>query len=125
MRKRPFNILWLTMDHVTFHHYRYTSGARPVLNTYESLCREGISFSRCKSVHPLCMPARASMLTGVYPHRHGCLDNDTPAQPSGLLVCEQLRDAGFALGYFGKNHSGIESARFCFEGFFPAGYGNP
>lgn len=125
MRKRPFNILWLTMDHVTFHHYRYTSGARPVLNTYESLCREGISFSRCKSVHPLCMPARASMLTGVYPHRHGGLDNDTPAQPSGPLVCEQLRDAGFALGYFGKNHSGIESDRFCFEGFFPAGYGNP
>ena len=77
MTKRPFNILWLTMDHVTFHHYRHTAGARPVLNTYEALCREGISFSSCKSVHPLCMPARATMLTGVYPHRHGGINNDT------------------------------------------------
>ena len=125
MTKRPFNILWLTMDHVTFHHYRHTAGARPVLNTYEALCREGISFSSCKSVHPLCMPARATMLTGVYPHRHGGINNDTHARPDAPLVCERLRDAGFDVGYFGKNHSGIESEQFCFEGFFPSGYGNP
>lgn len=113
------------MDHVTFHHYRHTAGARPVLNTYEALCREGISFSSCKSVHPLCMPARATMLTGVYPHRHGGINNDTHARPDAPLVCERLRDAGFDVGYFGKNHSGIESEQFCFEGFYPSGYGNP
>ena len=119
------NILWLTMDHVTFHHYRCTQGARPVLSTYERLCREGTSFTACKSVHPLCLPARASMLTGLYSHNHGKVNNDAHAEPSATLVCELLRDAGFDLGYFGKNHSGIESERFCFEGFYPQGYGNP
>lgn len=119
------NILWLTMDHVTFHHYRCTQGARPVLTTYERLCRQGTAFTCCKSVHPLCTPARASMLTGLYSHNHGKTNNDSPGEPSAVLVCELLRDAGFDLGYFGKNHSGIESERFCFEGFYPRGYGNP
>ena len=125
MDESPRNILWLTMDHVTFHHYRLTQGARPVLQTYERLCREGICFSQCKSVQPLCMPARASMLTGLYGHHHGVYDNDCKDGTAAPLVCEILRDAGYDLGYFGKNHSGIESERFCFDGFFPSGYGNP
>ena len=119
------NVLWLTMDHVTFHHYKNTLGARPVLDTYERLCREGVSFTNCKSVHPLCMPARASMLTGLYAHKHGKLNNDPQPEKGARLICQTLREHGFDLGYFGKNHSGYTDSRFCFDGFFPSGYGNP
>lgn len=44
------NVLWLTMDHVTFHHYKNTLGARPVLDTDERLCRERVSFTSCEDI---------------------------------------------------------------------------
>lgn len=53
------NVLWMTMDHVTFHHYRHMQGALPLLHTYEELCRQGTEFTNCKSAHPLCLPWHA------------------------------------------------------------------
>ena len=44
------NVLWLTMDHVTFHHSTNTLGARPVLDTDERLCRERVSFTSCEDI---------------------------------------------------------------------------
>ena len=121
------NILWLTLDHVTFRHYRLNKKAKPILPTYERLGRQGVTFDHCKSAHPLCMPARASMLTGVYTHKHGIFRNG----PDMWLATEYapaasvLKDAGYRLGYFGKNHSGMDLAAVGFEGYFPASYGNP
>ncbi|MGN0972699.1 MAG: sulfatase-like hydrolase/transferase [Aristaeellaceae bacterium] len=125
MKKR--NILWLTMDHVTFHHWRLMAGARPVLDTYERLCREGYAFDNCKSVHPLCLPCRASMLTGLYPHRHGhtCNKRFTDAL-DGSNGLDLLRQAGYRLCYYGKNHSGYEDlAAAGVEGWTARDYGNP
>src|SRR5690606_20058306 len=32
---------------------------------------EGVAFERAYSVCPLCTPARSSMMTGMYPSKHG------------------------------------------------------
>ena len=121
------NILWMVMDHVTFRHYRLTKGVRPILKTYESLAAEGTEFTNCHSVHPLCLPARASMLTGVYAHKHRKIRNGDNFPDTGYpLVFDSLRQQGYAVGYFGKNHSGFENFRSRgIEGFFPRDYGNP
>jgi arylsulfatase A-like enzyme len=39
---------------------------------------EGVSFTKNYSPFPLCCPARATILTGQYPHNHGVLDNVAP-----------------------------------------------
>ncbi|HHV60759.1 MAG TPA: sulfatase-like hydrolase/transferase [Clostridiaceae bacterium] len=124
--KQP-NIVWIVLDHVTFRHYKMTRGARPVLNTYERLASLGTEFINCHSVHPLCMPARASMLTGTYAHKHGKKRNGRNQPDAGYpLISEILCEKGYNLAYFGKNHSGYEDlSRFGFEGFYPEGYGNP
>ncbi len=120
------NILWIMLDHVTFRHYKMTQGARPVLPAYERLAREGMEFTNCHSVHPLCLPARASMLTGVYAHHHGKLDNGEFADPGLPFYTDYLQQAGYRTGHFGKNHSGFENfAQKGIEGFYPEGYGNP
>lgn len=121
------NILWIVLDHVTFRHYKMTRGARPLLNTYEKLAKEGVEFTECRSVHPLCLPARASMLTGVYAHKNRKVRNASNFADAGYPVFQEyLKRAGFAVGYFGKNHSGFDDfEKRGIEGFYPKGYGNP
>ena len=125
MKKKP-NILWLTLDHLTYSHYRNNKGAKPILPTWERICAEGTSFEQCKSVHPLCLPARASMLTGVYTHKHGMLRNEYGFVPHLAPPTPDLKNAGYRLGYFGKNHSGYEDLdTYGFEGYFKSPFGNP
>ncbi len=121
------NVLWLTMDHVTFHHYRHARGARPSLPTYERLCREGTEFSGCRSVQPLCLPCRASMLTGLYSHQHGKRRNELEFERGdAALVTDCLPDAGVDMTYFGKNHSGFDHLdRHGYRWMETSSYGNP
>jgi arylsulfatase A-like enzyme len=120
------NILWIVMDHVTFRHYKLTKGARPILNTYNRIASQGVEFINCHSVHPLCLPARASMMTGMYSHHHGKVNNGNHADAGYPLFNEYLEKEGYKIGYFGKNHSGYEDLeKRGFEGYYPKDYGNP
>ena len=40
--------------------------------------RQGLRFQNSFTAYPLCCPARASFLTGQYPHNHGTLSNRAP-----------------------------------------------
>ena len=46
----------------------------------ERINGRGATFRRFYSSFPLCCPARATLLTGQYPHNHGVLNN---VQPTG------------------------------------------
>jgi len=120
------NLIWIMLDHVTFRHYKMTGGAKPTLAAYERLAREGMEFTQCRSVHPLCLPARASMMTGVYTHKHRKLRNQEEHEEAGYpLYFEALAEQGYREGYFGKNHSSYDLEAKGVEGFYPRGYGNP
>ncbi len=43
----------------------------------DRLAGEGVRFSNHYSASPMCAPARASFLTGKYPHRTGAIDVST------------------------------------------------
>ena len=126
------NIVWLMSDHMLYAHHKALTGY-PQLPTYDRLASEGIAFDNAFSVCPLCQPARASMLTGVYPHRHGMLLNDghlgvrRDFEPDQRLFSHYLRDAGYRAGYFGKWHAGLErnAQDYGFEGFSCHSYGHP
>ncbi len=73
------------------------------------------------------------MLTGLYPHKHGMLVNDgvsgvTSDFSTGYrLIGQALAEAGYANGYFGKWHCGLETlpADFGFNGWSQLRYGRP
>ncbi|MDF2963223.1 MAG: arylsulfatase family protein [Paenibacillus sp.] len=125
------NIVWLVQDHVTWKHIRDTKGPKPRLAAYDRIASEGTVFNRAYSVIPLCTPARASMLSGVYPHKHGITRNDgrslRQSFPDGMkLFHEFVKAQDYRTGYFGKWHAGTGDAQqFGFEGFSLPGYGNP
>jgi choline-sulfatase len=71
----------------------------------DRLAAEGVRFARATCTSPLCMPSRASITTGLYPHNHGVLDNATgnllPILPTFLRALQQ---AGYHTSGIGKFH---------------------
>lgn len=68
----------------------------------DRLVREGVSFDNCFVPAPLCVPARASLFTGYYPHTTGVYGNGHQWTHSWV---EQLAGAGYHCVNVGKMHS--------------------
>ncbi len=104
MTKKP-NIIYIFSDQ----HRGDTLGCvgHPAVITpnLDKLASEGVTFTRCYTNSPLCMPARASMMTGQYVCEHGIWTNNNEADP---LVCpshvRNIRDAGYHTAVIGKTH---------------------
>jgi arylsulfatase A-like enzyme len=89
----------------------------------ESLAAAGTVFDRAISSCPVCAPARAGMMTGQYPDRHGVWTNDVPFADGLDYLPLRMRDLGYRTACFGKMHhfpaddpKGFEHARQMEEG---------
>ncbi len=70
----------------------------------DSLARDGAICTSFYGTTPLCAPARASMMTGLYPHATGVPVNHRSLHDDSVTFAEVLRREGYATGYFGKWH---------------------
>lgn len=78
---------------------------------FDRLAKQGLRFTRAHTVCPTCSPARASLMTGLYPHNHGVLEVEHGRDPDQCVLrtdrphwAQRLSDAGYLTGYFGKWH---------------------
>ena len=80
----------------------------PLLKTpnLDRLAAEGARFANMFVTTSLCSPSRASLLSGLYAHRHGVLNNFTEYPDSLPSYPKRLREAGYETAYFGKWHMG-------------------
>ncbi|MBD3239634.1 MAG: sulfatase-like hydrolase/transferase [Chitinivibrionales bacterium] len=71
----------------------------------DRLCGRGTAFTSAYSPSPVCVPARASMLYGKYPHHSHCYENGD-AMPLGdaRSVMDLLSAAGYRTHGVGKCH---------------------
>ncbi len=76
----------------------------------DRLSAEGITFTRCMSNSPLCVPARASLMTGQLPREHGVWNNAIGADPHGPSHVRSIRSAGYFTAVIGKTHLWREGA---------------
>lgn len=71
----------------------------------DRLAAEGVRFDCNTSNCPVCMPARASLLTGRSPEAHGVFRNGFDLDPARLpLFSTFLRDSGYRTVWTGKHH---------------------
>ena len=91
----------------------YTSGVRTP--GIDRLAAEGIRFQNSYASFPLCCPVRASMFTGLLPHRHHILHNEEnyidkygayPTRTDVATMGTEFKRHGYKTAYFGKEHAG-------------------
>jgi arylsulfatase A-like enzyme len=71
----------------------------------DRIAKEGITFPNAFVVNALCLPSRASILTGLYSHSSGCIDNRRRELPADVsTIADMLRDAGYEVAFVGKVH---------------------
>lgn len=79
----------------------------PVVQTpnLDRLAETGVLFERCYTSSPLCMPARASLITGRPVNAHGVWGNNlVEADRRGPSHVRSIRDAGYRTAIIGKTH---------------------
>lgn len=101
----PKLVLWITTDHM-----RYDcigAHGNPAMHTpnLDRLVNEGVSFERCYVQNPLCMPSRASFMTGLYPQQVGVTQNGNTVRPDFQpTVATAFSAGGFQTAQIGKLH---------------------
>ena len=84
----------------------------------DRLAASGVVFTNAFTTSPVCSPARASVMTGLYPHQHNILVN---VQPITIHARDSIADdipslgkmfshAGYELAHLGKWHLGSEDS---------------
>jgi arylsulfatase A-like enzyme len=78
----------------------------PVVQTphLDRIAREGVRVERAYVANPFCMPARASVLTGRWPHAHGAWDNGVRLPPQTTTLATALAQHGYRTVIVGKGH---------------------
>jgi arylsulfatase A-like enzyme/tetratricopeptide (TPR) repeat protein len=94
-RRRP-NLVLVTLDTTRADHlgcYGWTHARTPNL---DALARRGALFERCDTAAPITLPSHATILTGLFPTRHGVRDNGTFVLPPTIeTAATRLRAAGY------------------------------
>jgi arylsulfatase A-like enzyme len=77
-------------------------------NVVQRIANQGISFSNGFATTPLCVPSRASLLTGLYAHNHGVPGNNVLNFNDSATLATWLNDQGYVTGLFGKYMNNYE-----------------
>jgi len=91
--KRP-NFLIIVTDDQRFDTMAYMP------NTQRLIFDQGVTFTNGFVTTPLCCPSRASILTGMYAHNHGVLNNDEKLKYPTFI--EAMHAEGYYTGLIGK-----------------------
>jgi choline-sulfatase len=70
----------------------------------DELARGGVRFEHAYCTDPICVPSRASLLTGLYPHNHKAYDNTRPWPFEHKTMAHAFGQAGYMTGLIGKMH---------------------
>jgi arylsulfatase A-like enzyme len=89
---------------------RWLSWENPQVRTphLDEIAAGGMIFDRCYTTSPVCMPARVSLITGLYPHNagHGLWGNilEYHVPPGEATMFRDVKAAGLTTAQIGKTH---------------------
>lgn len=113
------NVLIIHTDQQRYDSMGCSGNPYAVTPNLDRLAAEGTFFSRHITANPVCMPSRASLMTGLYPPGHGVYTNGVPlnrkdyASPIAInhkifvepiTMADMFADSGYDTASFGKLH---------------------
>lgn len=72
----------------------------------DRLAREGAYLPNAFVTTALCSPSRASILTGIYAHKHRIVDNNNPVSKDLVFFSQYLQQINYETALIGKWHMG-------------------
>ncbi|MBK5292118.1 MAG: sulfatase [Acidobacteriia bacterium] len=104
---KPRNVIFILSDDHRYDALGFLKGQEWLETPYlDSLARDGAHLKNAFVTTALCSPSRATILTGLYAHKHGIVDNNTATPRGTRFFPELLQKAGYKTGFFGKWHMG-------------------
>jgi arylsulfatase len=100
----PTNVLFIFCDQLRWD--CLGAAGNPVIQTphLDRLCARGVRFTHAYSTAPLCVPARAQVITGQPPWATGVWGLSDRVLPTHPTFIQTLSDAGYFTGAVGKMH---------------------
>ncbi len=104
------NVIFIIADQMKWSALRMYSDIGIETPSLERLASEGVRFEYGITPHPLCVPARVSMMTSRFAHSTGARRNET-LMPAGELHAFRIwKELGYTTGLIGKNHCFIQES---------------
>ena len=103
---QPRNMVFILVDDQRHDFLSYFNHPWIKTPSIDYLAKHGLVFDQAYVTTSLCSPSRASIVTGLYAHKHQVFDNDTPLNPKLPNFAEQLQEAGYHTAFIGKWHMG-------------------
>lgn len=103
MSKRP-NFLFIITDQQRADHLGCYGNDTVKTPNIDGIAQKGTRWDRFYVANPICMPNRASIMTGRMCSAHGARHNGIPLSKDHTTFVELLKDAGYSTGLIGKSH---------------------
>ncbi len=109
------NVLFIITDQHRADHM--SCSGNPILKTpnLDALAKEGVRFSNAFCTNPMCMPNRATLLTGLYPNVHGVRSNGMILSKDVPTITQTLHKRGYHTCAIGKLHHQFNTPAYNFK----------
>jgi arylsulfatase A-like enzyme len=124
------NILFIMSDDHAAHSIGAYGGRLASLNptpNIDQLAKDGVRLQNCFCTNSICVPSRATILTGQYSHVNGCRTLNYGIEAERQTLAHAMKTAGYETAVIGKWHLQHEPAAFDFYTVLPGqgSYFNP
>lgn len=94
------HLLLISIDTLSRDSLRAFAPEAELLPAFDRLAAESVRFDHAISPASWTLPAHASLLTGLYPHRHGAVHRRSLLAPGVTTLAHELAGAGYATAAF-------------------------
>ncbi len=108
--KEKMNVLFIISDQHRYDHMSCSGNKMLKTPNLDRLASEGVRFTNAFCTNPMCMPNRATLLTGYYPNVHGVRSNGMILSQDVPTITQTLVDRGWHTAVFGKLHHQFNTA---------------
>ncbi|RED19017.1 N-acetylglucosamine-6-sulfatase [Flavobacterium cutihirudinis] len=109
---KPRNIIFILADDHRYDAMSFLKGgkAQAFISTpnMDMMAAQGAYMQNAFVTTSLCSPSRASILTGLYAHKHKVVDNNNPVSDNLIFYPQYLQNIGYQTAMIGKWHMGGE-----------------